>query len=52
MLRKPTEASDATLIFAANSVELTKDRELSVIPAPLKETVAPLSRFVPLIVRF
>ncbi len=50
-LRKPTEASDATLIFTANSVELTKDRELSVIPSPVKEIVAPLSRFVPLIAR-
>ena len=49
MLRRPVAAFPAMLMFAVSCVALLKVVELTVILVPEKLTVAPLTKFVPVI---
>jgi hypothetical protein len=51
-VRPPVVALDATVMFAFSSVELTNVVELSVTPVPENDTVAPLTKFVPITLTF
>jgi hypothetical protein len=48
-VRAPVAAPDSTVTFAVSSVALTKLVDSTVMPAP-KDEVAPLAKFLPLIV--
>jgi hypothetical protein len=50
--RVPVVALELMLMFAVSELELLKVTELTVIPAPENETVAPLTKPPPLIVTF
>jgi hypothetical protein len=48
----PVVALDATVMFAFSSVALTNVVELSAIPVPENDTVAPLTKPVPITLTF
>jgi hypothetical protein len=50
--RLPVAAVAAMVTLAVSCVELTNDVELTVIPVPEKDTLAPLAKPVPVIVTF
>lgn len=49
-LREPSVAVEEIVRFAVSEVELVKETELTVTPAPPNETDAPLTKFAPVIV--
>src|SRR5437764_8659851 len=51
-LRDPVVAPDAMVMLTVSEVELLKVVELTVIPVPENEAVAPLTKLVPVIVTF